>query len=164
MKSVKARMHYTSIDLSEELRAKINDSLNLTLAATADLYSQVKQAHWNVKGKDFYQLHILFDEMAGEVVEYIDLVAERVTTLGGTALGTVRMAAASSILDEYPSDITTGEQHIKALAAAYSKYGKHVRAGIDSTQEAGDADSADLYTEISRGIDKRLWFLEAHIQ
>ena len=164
MKSVKTKLHYTSIDLNEELRVKINETLSLTLAAAFDLQSQVKQAHWNVKGKDFYQLHLLFDELAGEVAEYVDLVAERITTLGGTALGTVRVAASKSILEEYPSDIAAGEDHIKALVARYAKFGAHVRSCIDSTQELGDADTADIYTEISRGIDKRLWFLEAHIQ
>jgi starvation-inducible DNA-binding protein len=129
-----------------------------------DLKTHVKQAHWNVKGKDFYQLHELFDLLAAELETSIDLVAERVTALGGTALGTVRQAAQSSLLMEYPSDIFDGLDHIRALAERYAAIGKHVRESIQVADEAGDADTADLYTQISRGIDQRLWFLEAHLQ
>jgi starvation-inducible DNA-binding protein len=95
--------------------------------------------------------------------EYVDLVAERVTALGGTALGTVRIAASESILPEYNLDVVDGIEHITALADRYAAYGKHIRAAIDATDNLGDADTADLYTEISRNIDKRLWFLEAHL-
>jgi starvation-inducible DNA-binding protein len=160
---VKQKMYATRIDIAQEIREKVNSVLNQTLAATLDLKTQTKQAHWNVKGTDFYQLHELFDEMAGELEEYVDMVAERVTALGGTALGTARMAVAASILPEYPLDAVTGIDHITALADRYAAYGKHVREAIDSTGELGDADTADLYTEISRAIDKRLWFLEAHL-
>jgi starvation-inducible DNA-binding protein len=159
----KQKMYATRIDMAQEIREKINSLLNQTLAATLDLKTQTKQAHWNVKGTDFYQLHELFDEMASELEEYVDMVAERVTALGGTALGTARMAAAASILPEYPVDAVLGLDHITALADRYAAYGKHVREAIDTTAEWGDADTADMYTEISRTIDKRLWFLEAHL-
>jgi starvation-inducible DNA-binding protein len=159
----KQKLYSTRIDIAEEIRIKVIDLLNKTLAATLDLKTQTKQAHWNVKGTDFYQLHELFDEMAGELEEYVDMVAERATALGGTALGTARIAAAESILPEYPLDAVGGIEHITALADRYSAYGKHVREAIDTTDELGDADTADLYTEISRTIDKRLWFLEAHL-
>lgn len=160
---IKQKMYATRIDIAQDIREKVNSVLNQTLAATLDLKTQTKQAHWNVKGTDFYQLHELFDEMAGELEEYVDLVAERVTALGGTALGTARMAAAASILPEYPLEAVGGIDHITALADRYAAYAKHVREAIDSTGELGDADTADLYTEISRTIDKRLWFLEAHL-
>lgn len=160
---VKQKMYATRIDIAEDIRVKINSILNQTLAATLDLKTQTKQAHWNVKGTDFYQLHELFDEMAGELEEYVDMVAERVTALGGVALGTARMAAAESILPEYPLEAVTGIEHITALADRYAAYGKHVREAIDTTDDLGDADTADMYTEISRTIDKRLWFLEAHL-
>jgi starvation-inducible DNA-binding protein len=137
--------------------------LNQTLAATTDLKTQTKQAHWNVKGMDFYQLHEMFDEMATELEEYIDTVAERVTALGGTAMGTVRIAAAASILPEYDLEALTGEEHVRALAERYAAYAKHVREAIGQTDDLGDADTADLYTEISRTADMRLWFLEAHL-
>jgi starvation-inducible DNA-binding protein len=159
----KQKLYPTRIDLAVDVREKVINLLNQTLAATLDLKTQTKQAHWNVKGTDFYQLHELFDEMAGELEEYVDMVAERVTALGGTALGTARIAAAESILSEYPLDAVGGIDHITALADRYGAYGKHVREAIDSTDNWGDADTADMYTEISRTIDMRLWFLEAHL-
>ena len=159
----KQKMYSTRIDLASNVREEIITILNKTLAATLDLKTQNKQAHWNVKGMDFYQLHELFDEMAGELEEYVDMVAERVTALGGTALGTARIAASDSILPEYDLDAVGGADHVAALADRYSAYGKHVREAIDTTDDLGDADTADLYTEISRTIDKRLWFLEAHL-
>jgi starvation-inducible DNA-binding protein len=91
------------------------------------------------------------------------MVAERITALGGTALGTARIAAATSILPEYPLDIVDGVEHLQALAERYALYAAHLRQGIEQTDTLGDADTADLYTEISRDIDKRLWFLEAHL-
>lgn len=160
----KSRLHATRIDLPESERVKTVDLLNKTLASVLDLKTHVKQAHWNVKGKDFYQLHELFDQMATEVEEQVDLVAERITTLGGTALGTARVAASTSVLPEYPHDIFQGGEHIKALAERYASFGHHVRDAIETTQNWGDASTADLYTQISRGIDMRLWFLEAHLQ
>jgi starvation-inducible DNA-binding protein len=163
-KSESSRRFYpTRIDLATEVRTQVVSLLNQTLAGTLDLKTQTKQAHWNVKGMDFYQLHEMFDEMAGELEEYVDMVAERVTALGGTALGTARLAAAHSILPEYDLDAVDGVEHITALAERFSAYAKHVREAIDQTDSLGDADTADLYTEISRTIDKRLWFLEAHL-
>lgn len=159
----KSKLYTTRIDIPEDIRVKEVEILNQTLAATLDLKTQTKQAHWNVKGMDFYQLHELFDEMASELEEYVDMVAERVTALGGVALGTARIAAAESILPEYALDAVTGAEHVTALADRYGIYAKHLREAIDSTEELGDADTADLYTEISRTIDKRLWFLEAHL-
>ncbi len=161
--TAKQKMYPTRIDLAADVREKVISILNQTLAASLDLKTQTKQAHWNVKGMDFYQLHELFDEMAGELEEYVDMVAERVTALGGTALGTARIAASESILSEYNLDAVSGSDHVTALADRYGTYAKHVREAIEQTDELGDADTADLYTEISRTIDKRLWFLEAHL-
>ena len=159
----KQKIYSTRIDLAEKVRVEVIELLNQTLATTLDLKTQAKQAHWNVKGMDFYQLHELFDEMSGELEEYVDMVAERVTALGGTALGTARIAAYASILAEYPLDAVGGIEHITALADRYAAYGKHVREAINTTGDLGDADTSDMYTEISRTIDKRLWFLEAHL-
>ena len=153
----------TRIDLSLGVRQQVVSILNQTLAASLDLKTQVKQAHWNVKGMNFYQLHLLFDEMSGELEEFVDTVAERIATLGGTAMGTARIAAAQSILPEYPLDIVEGSEYVTALAERYALYASHARSGIDRTNDLGDADTADLYTEISRAIDKRLWFLEAQL-
>ena len=158
-----AKLYSSRIDLSADLRAKEVEILNKTLAATLDLKTQTKQAHWNVKGMNFYQLHLLFDEMATELEEYTDMVAERITALAGTAMGTARIAASESILPEYDFSAVSGAEHVTALADRYALYAQHLRAGIEATEELGDADTADLYTEISRTIDKRLWFLEAHI-
>lgn len=161
--SEKTRFYPTRIDLPLETRTQVVEVLSQTLPTTLDLKTQVKQAHWNVKGLDFYQLHELFDAMAGELEEYVDMVAERITALGATAMGTARLAAKESILPEYPYDIASGVDHITALAERYALYASHLRSAIDRTDDLGDADTADLYTEISRAIDKRLWFLEAHL-
>ncbi len=161
--AITARMYNTRHDLAEDIRQKEVTILNQTLATTLDLKTQVKQAHWNVKGLNFYQLHELFDAMAGELEGYVDMVAERVTALGGVAIGTARIAAALSILPEYPYDAVDGVVHVTALAERYALYAAHVRSAIDETGALGDADTADLYTEISRDIDKRLWFLESHL-
>lgn len=154
----------THIDLPAAERQKTIKLLNVSLAAAFDLQSQTKQAHWNVKGKDFYQLHKLFDELAEEVETYVDMLAERITALGGTALGTVRMAAASSVLPEYPTETLAGMEHVELLAERYAAFGKHTREAVDTTQDAGDEATADVYIEITRGIDQRLYFLEAHLQ
>jgi starvation-inducible DNA-binding protein len=155
--------YQTRIDIAFEVRSEITKILNQTLAVTLDLKTQVKQAHWNVKGMQFIQLHELFDEMATELEGYVDMVAERITALAGTPLGTARIAAANSVLPEYPLDAVDGREHVTALAERYAIYAKHVREAIDKTGDLGDADTADLYTEISRDMDKRLWFLEAHL-
>ncbi|TVQ13163.1 MAG: DNA starvation/stationary phase protection protein Dps [Leptolyngbya sp. DLM2.Bin27] len=157
------RFYPTRIDMAANVRSQVCEILNQTLAATLDLKTQTKQAHWNVKGMDFFQLHELFDELAGELEGYVDMVAERVTALGGTAMGTARIAASESILPEYPFDAIEGAEHVTALAERFAAYGKHLREAIDTTDNLGDADTADLYTEISRTIDMRLWFLEAHL-
>jgi starvation-inducible DNA-binding protein len=159
-----SRLFPTRIDISTEVRSQLVSVLNQTLAATLDLKTQTKQAHWNVKGTDFYQLHKLFDEIADELEEYIDLVAERITTLGGYALGTARIAASNSILPEFPFEVVDGKEHVTALADRFAPYAKHIREAISKADDLGDADTADIYTEISRTIDKRLWFLEAHLQ
>lgn len=158
------QLYKSKIDLPESARIKLVDMLNKTLANTLDLQTQVKQAHWNVKGWDFYQLHLLFDEIAGEVEEYTDMVAERVTALGGYAQGTARMAAQNSSLPEYPVDAVGSVDHLNALAERLGIYAKSVRECIDRSGELGDQGTADLYTEIVRTIDKRLWFIEAHLQ
>ena len=157
------KLFKSRIDLPESTRKEISEQLNETLAATLDVWSQVKQAHWNVKGKDFYQLHLLFDQVATELYEYVDLVAERITSIGSTAHGTIRMAAAATPLPDYPLDAVNGKEHLIAVAERLAAYGKHVRAGIEKTQEL-DADTADIYTEISRNTDLRLWFIESHLQ
>lgn len=158
------KRYRTSIDLDEETRAQVIELLNQQLADTFDLYSQTKQAHWNVKGAQFYQLHELYDQLATTILPYVDMIAERVTALGGTAQGTARQSAAGSRLPEYPDDATGSLESLKALSERYSELAASTRSAIDASASLGDADTADLFTEVSRDLDKALWFLEAHLQ
>lgn len=161
---VKARQFRTQVNIPAEQRTSLIELLNQSLASIFDLYSQTKQAHWNVKGEEFYQLHELFDEIAGELSEFTDEIAERAVTIGGTALGTVRMSAQGSILPEYPLDAVEGKRHVALLVERFGAFANHVRESIDRADELGDKCTSDLYTEVGRAVDKRLWFLEAHIQ
>ena len=157
-------MYKTKIDLSEKMRRNVIVILNDRLADAIDLQSQVKQAHWNVKGPHFIALHELFDKISDAVLDQIDEIAERITSLGGTAEGTVAVAAKRSKLKNYPLSITAGKDHLFYLSTQLSVFGKAARSAIDQTDELGDADSADLFTQVSREIDKYLWFIEAHLQ
>jgi starvation-inducible DNA-binding protein len=164
IRSASLRSFKTSIDIAAGSRTEVITVLNQHLADAFDLASQVKQAHWNVKGSDFWQLHKLFDEVAEQAEEWVDEIAERVTALGGYATGTVRMAAAASALPEFPTDITDGMDHVRAVADRLAAFTNSARRAIDQTDKLGDADTADLFTEISRCADKYLYFLEAHLQ
>jgi starvation-inducible DNA-binding protein len=157
-------MFRTRNDLPQPTREQMVALCNQQLADTADLYSQTKHAHWNVRGPEFYQLHELFDELAESIEGFIDMIAERATALGGEAMGTLRMAAANSSLPEYPERPKTGMAHVEALAERFGQLAASTRAAIEEASAAGDQDTADLFTEISRGLDKSLWFLEAHLQ
>jgi starvation-inducible DNA-binding protein len=137
---------------------------NARLADAIDLQTQCKQAHWNVKGPDFIALHELFDDVNEDVEEYIDLIGERAVQLGGIADGTARSVAKRSTLPEYAPKGATGTAHVDALSSALAAFGKLARQAIDQSSELEDADTADLFTEISRGVDKWLWFVEAHLQ
>ncbi len=154
----------TRIDIPEESREKLVELLNARLADSFDLYSQLKQAHWNVKGSDFIQLHVLYDDVAERVLGYVDEIAERATALGGLALGTVRMAADATTLEEYPDDAIAGMDSVEAIADRLAAYGEAVRTATDKAVELEDQDTADLFTEVSRALDKDLWFVEAHLQ
>ncbi len=162
--TAKTRLYPTQIDLPAEAREQLVELLNQSLADTLDLKTQVKQAHWNVKGMNFIALHEMFDTFAGTLENYVDMLAERVTALGGIARGTARIVAQTSSLPEYDLTAEDGRAHLQALAARYGQYAAAVRRNIDRTTELGDADTADLFTEISRQIDKDLWFIEAHLQ
>src|SRR5213080_5020210 len=158
------KMYETENDISQNRRVEISALLNQRLADAVDLQTQMKQAHWNVKGPSFIGLHELFDKVDEAVESYVDLIAERIVQLGGIAEGTVRVAAARSRLEEYPLDIANGMAHVEAVAKALSTFGHEVRKTIDEAEELENADTADIFTEISRGIDKWLWFVEAHSQ
>jgi len=163
IKSAGPSLHTTLNDIPEKSRKKLIKLLNQYLADAVDLRTQVKQAHWNVKGSNFIGLHRLFDKVAAATDEYVDEIAERAVELGGTAMGTARVAASESQLSEYPLEITASKDHVKALSGALAQFGKSIREGIAETASI-DADTADLLTEVSRGIDKFLWMVEAHGQ
>jgi len=158
------QMYETQNDIAKSRRVELNSLMNQRLADAVDLQMQMKQAHWNVKGPHFIGLHELFDKVNEAVASYVDLIAERVVQLGGIAEGTVRAAAQRSRLAEYPLDIADGAAHVEAVARALSTFGREARNTIDLADELEDADTADLFTEVSRGIDKWLWFVEAHTQ
>src|SRR5467141_4223918 len=157
-------VYKTENDIPQELRLKLIVLANQGLADAVDLQMQLKQAHWNVKGPHFIGLHELFDKIDEAVESYVDLIAERIVQLGGIAEGTARVAAGRSRLEEYPLDIADGHAHVEAVSKALSTFGREVRKTIDEAEELDDADTADIFTEISRGIDKWLWFVEAHSQ
>jgi starvation-inducible DNA-binding protein len=157
-------MNPTKNDLSPKARKKVIETLADRLADATDLMLQTKQAHWNVKGPSFIALHELFDKVNGATQEWVDLIAERIVQLGGTAEGTLQAAAKRTTMKAYSLTIVSGKDHVEALSSALASFGKKARAAIDKTGKAGDADTADLFTEVSRDVDKYLWFVEAHNQ
>ena len=162
--SVDTKLFPTKNDLPEDKRVEVIGLLNQRLAEAIDLQTQCKQAHWNVKGPSFIGLHKLFDDVNEDVENYVDLIAERVVQLGGVAEGTIGAAEQRSKLPDYPIGIATGSEHVAALSDALSAFGRAARITIEEMNELEDAGSADMFTEISRGVDKWLWFVEAHQQ
>jgi starvation-inducible DNA-binding protein len=158
------KMYETENDISLKRRSELNSLMNQRLADAVDLQMQMKQAHWNVKGPNFIGLHELFDKVDEAVESYVDMIAERIVQLGGIAEGTVRVSAALSRLPEYPLAIADGMAHVEAVARVLSTFGQAARATIEEANALDDADTADLFTEVSRGIDQWLWFVEAHSQ
>lgn len=155
---------HTRNSLPENTRIEITGLLQARLADSLDLMMQAKQAHWNVKGLHFFSLHGIFDKVYTDTATYVDLIAERIVQLGGIAQGTIRAAAKASCLPEYPLDISSGHKHVAELAHVIAYYGDMIRTAISHATELGDAGTADLLTEISRGTDTNLWFVEAHEQ
>jgi starvation-inducible DNA-binding protein len=162
--SADTKLFATKNDLPEDKRVEVIGLLNQRLAEAIDLQTQCKQAHWNVKGPSFIALHKLFDDVNEDVENYVDLIAERVVQLGGVAEGTIGAAEQRSKLPDYPIGIATGPEHVAALSDALGAFGRAARIAIEEMNELEDADSADVLTEISRGVDKWLWFVEAHQQ
>jgi starvation-inducible DNA-binding protein len=158
------KLFTTKNDLPEASRIEATNLLNQRLAEAIDLQTQCKQAHWNVKGPTFIALHKLFDDINEDVEEYVDLIAERIVQLGGIAEGTVGAVEGRSTLPDYPLALSTGPEHVAALSDVLAAFGRTVRIGIEEMNELEDAGSADILTEISRGVDKWLWFVEAHQQ
>jgi len=155
-------MHATRNTLSENARTMSVELLNKHLAASIDLEGQVKQAHWNVRGPNFIALHKLFDTVAAAVSTYSDQIAERTGGLGGTAEGTVQVAAAHSFLVPYDLGVDDGTRHVFAVAGSLAAFGESSRAAISVASAQGDLETADLFTEVARGIDQQLWLVESH--
>lgn len=155
-------MHHTHNTLSENIRGQSVELLNRHLAAAIDLHGQIKQAHWNVRGSGFGAVHELFDNIAVEVETYSDLIAERAGALGGTAHGTIQVAADRSFLVPYTLGVAESRQHIFALSQAVSAFGQSVREAIGLSTAYGDPGTADLFTEVCRGMDRQLWLIESH--
>lgn len=159
-----SKLYKTKIDIPADRRTELVSLLNQRLADSIDLGTQMKQAHWNIKGPAFISLHELFDKIYNDVEQYTDIIAERVVQLGGTAEGTARISASRSRLSEYPHTISDGPSHVDAVSTALADFGKEMRLSIFESDELEDADTTDIFTEISRGVDKWLWFVEAHLQ
>lgn len=158
------KLYPTKNDLPEASRVEVIGLLNQRLAEAIDLQTQCKQAHWNVKGPAFIGLHKLFDDVNEEVESYVDLIAERVVQLGGVAEGTVGVVEQRSKLPDYPLGLSAGSEHVAALSDALAAFGRAVRIAIEEMNELEDASTADMLTDVARGVDKWLWFVEAHQQ
>jgi len=163
-KTGKTQIHPTKNSMNENLRVSMVELLQKHLASSIDLSYQAKQAHWNVKGSNFIGVHLLFDRLHEEAEGYVDTIAERLTALGGQARGTVQAASDGSLLDSYPLDLVDSMGHLKRLADSYAKWSGALREAVEESDEAGDDLTADLFTEVGRGIDKSLYFLESHFQ
>ncbi len=160
---VKGLQHKTRNTLDEQTRQASVELLNARLADGIDLALAAKQAHWNLRGPHFLAIHELLDTFRAELDAGNDLIAERVSQLGGVALGTTQVVAEGTTVEPYPVDIFAVEDHLNALIQRYGTVANAIREAIDIADEAGDADTADIFTEVSRVLDKDLWFLEAHL-
>jgi starvation-inducible DNA-binding protein len=158
------RVFDTKINIPENNRRPLIELLNVRLADTIDMQSQAKFAHWNVKGEDFYQLHLLFDSISEHLVEAVDLIAERITALGGRANGTARQAVAHSSIKEYDLNVLHGMDHVRALVERLATVTNAGREAIKQCAGLGDDATADVFTEVVRAADKDIYFLQSHLQ
>jgi starvation-inducible DNA-binding protein len=150
-------MYASQLDLPEQEGKRVAALLQARLSDCLDLEAQLKQAHWTVRGMQFYQLHKLFDALHDEAEEFVDIIAERISAIG------VQTTAEKTSLFPYGLGVRLGEEHLRAIAASLSEFGRLLRADIDKAGKIGDADTADVFTQVSRAIDKQLWFVEAHL-
>ena len=156
------KIHKTRNDLQSNTKTTVAALLNARLADAIDLALMTKQAHWNLRGRQFISVHEMLDGFRTEIDGHVDILAERVAQVGGIALGTTQAVVGSSNLKAYPTDVVSVEDHVAALAERYGDLANATRAAIDASEKAGDADTADIFTAFSRSLDKALWFLEAH--
>ena len=157
-------MNTPSIALEGNAKSAVIDILNARLADAIDLSLIIKQAHWNLKGREFIAIHEMLDPMRAAVDVHVDVIAERIAQLDGIALGTSQVVAKATKLDAYPTDIRKIPDHLAALADRFANLANQVREDIDNTDEAGDADAADILTAFSRELDKDLWFIKSHLE
>jgi len=151
-------------DLKSNAKEQSIGIINARLAEAIDLALLTKQAHWNIRGPHFIAIHEMLDTFRSDLDEHVDTIAERAAQLGGVALGTSQVVARSTPLKPYPTEISRTRDHLEALIERYAHAAKLAREAIDETSDAGDADTADIFTAYSRSLDKLLWFLEAHTQ
>ena len=163
MKTVK-RMYKNRVSLPDNVKEEVVGIMNVSLAGSLDMYSQAKYAHWNVKGVNFYQMHLLFDTVAKTIFKQIDAIAERITQLGGTANGTVRMSAESSPIAAYNVQALSGPEHVEALANSLGAYAKNLRESSDKIDDAGDGPTSDFYNQLIVEAEEELYFLESHLE
>ncbi|TPW26836.1 DNA starvation/stationary phase protection protein Dps [Pararhizobium mangrovi] len=164
MAKTKPKLHQSKNPIAENVRASNVALLQKHLATAVDITYQTKQAHWNVKGMNFIAVHKLFDELHEVTEEFVDTIAERLTALGGQAHGTVQAASENTVLEPYPLDLVNSEDHLRQLSEAYARWNAEVEKGIEEASESGDPLTEDLLTEVGRGLDKSLYFLESHFQ
>ncbi len=158
------RMYKNRVALPDDTKAKVVEVMNKTLAASLDMYSQAKYAHWNVKGMNFYQLHLVFDATAKVIFKQIDPIAERITQLGGVANGTVRMSAANSPIAAYQVEAISGPEHLVALADALGTYCKELREASDKIDDLDEGPTSDFYNQLIVEAEEELYFLESHLE
>lgn len=157
-------MYKSPSPLPAETRSKIADTLNARLADGLDLHSQIKVAHWNIKGPQFAALHPLFETFAVSLAAHNDSIAERAVTLGGRAYGTARHVAKVSSLPEYPQDTQRDMEHVRLLAERIEKYLEGARESRSVGEKLGDTDTVDLLTGIITEFEKHAWFLRASLE
>jgi starvation-inducible DNA-binding protein len=150
--------------LPEEARSQIADALNARLADGLDLHSQIKVAHWNIKGPQFAALHPLFETFALGLAGFNDQIAERAVTLGARAYGTVRHVAKASRLPDYPQETTRDLEHVRLLAERFENYLAGVREARAGAEKLGDTDTVDLLTQVVTEFEKHSWFLRASLE
>jgi starvation-inducible DNA-binding protein len=158
------RMYPNRVDLSDKVKQQVVEAMQVTLAAASDMYSQSKFAHWNVKGDNFYQLHLVFDHVAEVIEAQVDPIAERITQLGGVANGTVRQASCGSVIPEYPVETINGMDHVRALADSLGVYCKTLRDASEKIDDIGDKPSADFFNQMIVDAEEQLYFLESHLE
>lgn len=158
------RMYENRVSLSKEIKKQVVEVMQERLAEAADMHSQAKFAHWNVKGDNFYQLHLLFDHVAKVTGKQIDPIAERLTQLGGVANGTIRQAVSASKIPEYPVETIAGMDHVRALADALGHYCHELREASDKIDDIGDEPTSDFFNQLIVDAEEQLYFLESHLE